>query len=253
MNPHNLKYLINFTIPAGSTGPAGTGVSILGSYDTYDDLIASHPTGNTNDAYLVNGDLFVWSDTENAWKNVGHIQGPQGLPGPTGPTGPYKIDSAFFATFNQNYPQEGLEVFENERIPIDLLEVDQGNLCVLDTVNHTIQFNKKGAYKISFMVSAYVPFFNTDFDPNVDFVSIGFRKVDDAVIYAGNSQWIDNEMPHQITASGIFNVTDTTAEYELYNFSNRTIYLNSPDIRNISLHSYFLNSTVTIIIEYLGP
>ena len=61
--------------PEGPQGPAGTGVTILGSFDSPSEL---PPTGNNGDAYLVQGDLYVWSGTE--WDNVGTIQGPEGPP-----------------------------------------------------------------------------------------------------------------------------------------------------------------------------
>lgn len=63
----------------GPKGEDGTGVTILGSYDTESALKAAHPTGNLGDAYLVSGNLYVWSGT--AWENVGNIQGPQGETG----------------------------------------------------------------------------------------------------------------------------------------------------------------------------
>jgi hypothetical protein len=69
-------------------------VSILGTYATLADLTAAHPTGNVGDAYLVAGDLYVWSANTSAWVNVGTIQGPQGqqgLKGDTGPTGPQGV------------------------------------------------------------------------------------------------------------------------------------------------------------------
>ena len=61
--------------PAGDTGPAGatgetgatgTCLTIKGSYDTYEELIAEHPIGNDGASYLVNGSLYVWLN--NAWK-----------------------------------------------------------------------------------------------------------------------------------------------------------------------------------------
>ncbi|WP_296889404.1 hypothetical protein [uncultured Methanobrevibacter sp.] len=82
------------TGPAGNTGPAGatgvtgatgTATTIKGSYNTYQELIAAHPTGNDGDAYLVNGSLYVWID--NAWENVGNIKGDKGDTGDTGPQG----------------------------------------------------------------------------------------------------------------------------------------------------------------------
>lgn len=74
----------------GETGKDGTGVNILGSYDDLGALQEAHPTGNPGDAYLIDGDLYVWSSNESAWKNVGSIEGPQGergLQGEKGDTG----------------------------------------------------------------------------------------------------------------------------------------------------------------------
>lgn len=68
----------------GPKGADGTGVNILGSYATVAELQAAHPTGLAGQAYLVVGDLYVWSGTTNAWENVGNIRGPQGLQGVQG-------------------------------------------------------------------------------------------------------------------------------------------------------------------------
>ena len=38
----------------------GAATVILGSYDTFEELIAAHPTDNEGDAFLVDGELFVW-------------------------------------------------------------------------------------------------------------------------------------------------------------------------------------------------
>lgn len=60
-------------------GEDGKSVTILGSYDTYEQLIAAHPTGQSGDGYLVDGDLFVWDGTQ--WVDVGRVQGPAGADG----------------------------------------------------------------------------------------------------------------------------------------------------------------------------
>ena len=44
----------------GDTGDTGAATVILGAYDTFDELIAAHPTANEGDAFLVDGELFVW-------------------------------------------------------------------------------------------------------------------------------------------------------------------------------------------------
>ena len=87
-------------------GGAGGGVyAIKGSYPTYADLVAAHPTGEEGDAYLV-GDpshVYVWLTVDAVWHDGGAfsaISGPKGpkgdkgdkgdtgAQGPTGATGP---------------------------------------------------------------------------------------------------------------------------------------------------------------------
>jgi len=69
----------------GAQGVAGKSVSILGTYSSYAALLAAHPTGNSGDAYLVNGELYVWDGS--SWQNVGSIAGAQGIQGSQGPAG----------------------------------------------------------------------------------------------------------------------------------------------------------------------
>ena len=69
----------------GDTGATGTATTIKGSYNTYQELINAHPTGNDGDSYLVNGSLYVWLD--NTWENVGNIKGDTGATGATGAKG----------------------------------------------------------------------------------------------------------------------------------------------------------------------
>ena len=71
----------------GPTGPAGTGLNILGTYESIDDLIKNYPTGNTGDNYIIKNDLYIWSANNKSWQNAGPIVGPQGEIGPTGPQG----------------------------------------------------------------------------------------------------------------------------------------------------------------------
>jgi hypothetical protein len=71
----------------GLRGADGTGVTILGSYDTQEDLNNAHPTGEVGDAYIVQGVLYVWSETDGKWIAVGNIQGPKGDRGEKGDPG----------------------------------------------------------------------------------------------------------------------------------------------------------------------
>lgn len=68
-------------------GTDGTSVTILGSYDSYDALVAEHPTGTMGDSYLVAEDLYIWSENNADWINVGNIRGPAGEQGVQGNDG----------------------------------------------------------------------------------------------------------------------------------------------------------------------
>ena len=70
------------TGPAGADGKDGTGVSILGTVASESELPA---TGNSGDAYMIDGNLWVWDGTQ--WTNVGTVQGPKGDTGAQGPKG----------------------------------------------------------------------------------------------------------------------------------------------------------------------
>lgn len=84
--------------PPGPAGPPGTSFEVDGYYDTYEDLVAAHPTGNVGDAYLVgDGHVFVWMPDTNSWRDAGKLEGPPGKdgapgkdgePGKDGPAGP---------------------------------------------------------------------------------------------------------------------------------------------------------------------
>ena len=83
------------TGPQGITGPQGSGVSVLGTYATLLLLQADNPTGAIGDAYIVDENLYVWSDLNSEWYDAGPFVGPTGpigvtgpaVTGPTGPTG----------------------------------------------------------------------------------------------------------------------------------------------------------------------
>lgn len=240
--------IINFVIPKGSKGDKGengTSVKILGSYDTYDDLIREHNIGNIGDSYIVDEDLYVWSNNTNTWDNVGKIKGPKG------DNGPQKIKSSYLVTFNNNTTYEGLTINSLERLPIGRIELDIDKLINLNSNDNTISFNETGYYKISFIINARI-MQNNDFDPNTDFISIGLREVNTDNIYIGSSKFIYNNSYNTLNAEGIISVIDTNKNYELVNLSKKDIYLNTPDIINIKSNSYFTNPLISIIIEYLG-
>lgn len=78
-------YSDTITIVKVQDGSDGSGVDILGSYDTEAELLAAHPSGNNNgDAYIVGTDMYIWTGSE--FKNVGQFKGKDGLDGNDGYT-----------------------------------------------------------------------------------------------------------------------------------------------------------------------
>lgn len=71
-------------------------------------------------------------------------------------------------------------------------------------------------------------------------------------IFIGASKWIYYDEAEQIIGQGIIAVDNVANAYELVNLSPQIIYLDSPNLGYIGTGSYFANSIVTIIIEYLG-
>ena len=77
----------------GPTGPAGTGIETLGTYDTLEALQEAVQNPNVGDSYYVGTvppyHLVTWLnvDGEPQWFDYGPLVGEQGPTGPTGPIG----------------------------------------------------------------------------------------------------------------------------------------------------------------------
>lgn len=79
--------VFNFVLPKGDQGDPGTGLTLLGQYDTLADLEAAHPTGQRGNAYFVGDDtdgvVYLWNPDESEWTNVGSLKGAKGDTGAT--------------------------------------------------------------------------------------------------------------------------------------------------------------------------
>ena len=242
------NHILDFKIPCGADGKS---VNILGSYDTADALKAAVPVGNAGDGYLVEGNLYVWSATENAWIDVGEIKGPKGDKGDqgeAGPAGPQKISAAYLVTYNDGTNPNGIEVAADQRLPITRKELDLDSICDLDANANTFQFSKIGYYKVTFVANAYA---NTD-DVDTDIVSVGLRLVGTDNIYIGDSAWSHDIETTKVVAQGIISVDNIVNPYEFVNLSKNSIYLSSPNLTNLNTKSYFATTLLSVTIEYLG-
>lgn len=80
--------------PKGEKGDTGTGLDILGTYDSLEALRSGVPSPNQGDTYNVGAvapyTIYMWDTTKlpGDWISQGQLQGPIGPEGPQGPEGP---------------------------------------------------------------------------------------------------------------------------------------------------------------------
>lgn len=100
--------ILNFKIPKGEKGEAGTSVKILGRFETYEELIAAYPDGtNIDGGFMVGPEggpqvYYYWDKMVLKWISAGSITGPKGDKGETGEDGKDGMGLAIFDTV-ENY------------------------------------------------------------------------------------------------------------------------------------------------------
>lgn len=87
--------------PKGDKGADGRSLEIEDVYPTLAALQTAFPTGATG-AYQVsaNGELYIWSESNEAWTSIGALQGHQGPTGPAGADGKSAYQSAVEAGYS---------------------------------------------------------------------------------------------------------------------------------------------------------
>jgi len=226
-------HILNFNIPRGATGANGKADTVRIS-----ETITLEPELEA-----------LVQDTGSEGQHILNFGIPRGVTGATGERGipgPTFLPSAYLVKFNLAEPTSGLEVASSARLPFTQKELDGSNLITLNA-DHTIQFNKTGIYKLDFNVNAFAKFTGQTFDENTDIIAVGFRKVDDPVVFVGESVFnYDNEKVRQIFGNSPDN------KYELVNLGKQSMFLKSPAQPNTLSTSYFLMPLVTMTIVYLG-
>lgn len=80
--------IFDFVLPKGEQGDPGTGLTLLGHYDTLEQLQTAHPTGIRGNAYDVgitpDNTVYLWDPDTRAWKDVGSLKGAKGDTGAAG-------------------------------------------------------------------------------------------------------------------------------------------------------------------------
>ncbi len=257
IGPTGPKGDIGPTGMTGAKGSDGTSVTILGSYDTIEALEQAHSSGKPGDSYLVDSNLYVWSEEDSKWTNVGVIKGPQGiqgergpqgLPGPQGPQGlpgTFNLPTAIFITTSKEFP-DGKVIEPEYPVPLELKTYDMNNEFYLSNKNNTITFLNPGTYTICFIVQAKTLASTNQQNPNI--ISLGFKKLDDTKIYAGCSILGNSTTPSLLIGMGTISI-NTPDWFELRNTGTASFKVQSPSLSNLGTDSSFASPIVTIIIQ----
>lgn len=176
-------------------------------------------------------------------------QGPQGIKGDKGDAG--QVYGATMLSYNNdpnNFPVEGMEIASGNRLPLDRLELDEDGIITLDSSQRLFKFNRKGVYFVTFSVVGYVKNSDPQYDPSTDFVSVAFREVDREEVIAGAVAWTPEQSGHNIFGQGMIVVNDTSAEFELVNMQQKSMFLTGADIQKTISKSYFAVPMVTLSV-----
>ncbi len=263
----------------GINGKDGTSVTILGNYNTYQELLTNHPEGTAGSSYLVGSDLYVWSEEQKSWIDVGVIRGPQGemgpagpegkqgiqgpvgpegKMGPTGPTGiqgeqgipgepgPLNIPISFFTTTSENYPN-GLEVEPDDNLPIKNQIINDNNIY-FSPQNNTLTFINGGTYLISFIVIAHPK--PNSMEENANVISIGLKKLTDSTTYAGCSLVGSPDTSSTLVGYSVINILPTDW-FKLVNTGQTSFIVESPSSNVLGTTDSGVSPMVSIIVQKL--
>lgn len=77
---NNAVFEMYLPVFKGDKGDVGDGLHFDEVYSSYDRFISDHPYGDTDEVYLVEGNIIVWSKYLSTWVNGGPVRGPKGDP-----------------------------------------------------------------------------------------------------------------------------------------------------------------------------
>ncbi len=277
-NTQQVRYLVG---PQGPRGVTGKGLQIDGFVDRVENL---PETADNGTVYLVGENnpkiIYVYEKEKGSWSNEGPFQGPKGdkgdqgekgdagekgdmgergargEKGEKGDPGPNRIKVAYIVALRDpsiEVPEEGLEIVSGGRLPLRTINTYTAlDLVTLYPNDDTITFNEIGAYEIIFNFNGHIVTTDYPFDPNTDFVSVGFRAEGADEVYIGTNDWSFNDAPHNVMGLGILQVVNTQTHYELVNLHKNSMKIYGGNKNKTLTNSYFTTPLVTMIVRKLN-
>jgi hypothetical protein len=221
--------------PMGPQGPAGSSIVIRDRFSSIQELENAHPTGLVGDGYVVNDELFIWSETQLRWISCGRLVGvqgtigPRGLQGTQGIQGTTGIQGPHGAMGLRGVPGHGLHVLGRFESELELRTV-----CPLG--------NSGDAYLVGTELFVWDHHKRTWINTG-DF-SIKFKGSTFNVSRAGISSQADIDSVFSMLGSYF-----ETQAYESYNLHLNLINSGVTTVNFGSLQNIMVNSTVEIVLS----
>lgn len=268
--------------PRGPQGPRGTGLEIFGTVFSVDEL----PTVAKNGTVFLVGeniprDVYIFDENKGAWINQGPFkgekgekgdkgdqgeQGPRGIRGEKGEKGergekgdkgeipPFIIKTVYLSSFRDpsKVTEKGLEIPSGGRLPIQRIQTTSNTNIVQLNDDNTIQFNETGTYEILFNLNGFLKTTTYPFDPERDFLAVGFRPADSNEVYVATNDWSFSEVPHNVMGIGLIQVNSLATAYELANLQKNPMILTGGNKDYTITNSYFTTPMLTMIIRKLN-
>lgn len=191
------------------TGPAGTGIQILGTYENEEKLRLEHPTGVVGDCYMVNNSLYVWDKNINDWHKSANIEGPIGPKGDRGPKGslnPTSYNAVCFVSFKDSNSTGTSTITTTRIIPGIITLCDRISGVINDTGGKFYLYNTTTNEKISDM----------EFILNKGNTSdMNFSEVNFTDLYAGGNLEVKTEITGDNSSNVSFLINVILKSYKL--------------------------------------
>lgn len=129
----------------GDTGKDGIGISIINSFNTYEELVAYYPDGSVcggSGCVTTNtGEYWYWNYISDKWTSIGNVLGVEGPKGDKGDPATISIEEVNTIDSNQEATIENIGTPSDARLIFNIPRGEQGRLPNIDSKLSKDSFN----------------------------------------------------------------------------------------------------------------